>query len=140
MQHCGLAGLFTDGFPYLNTCYDTWQTLLHKHLPKLDRHITRQVCEFLGFSEKEFKEMVKNKEPSRTMLPSMYTTYWFQTMLVGGENPAPSAVAPRLMDSILLDGHLGVIFQFGLAMLKKQERRLLKLKADQLSEALRGLP
>jgi hypothetical protein len=25
MQHCGLSGLFTDGFPYLNHCYDTWQ-------------------------------------------------------------------------------------------------------------------
>ena len=37
----------------------------------------------------------------------MYTAYWFQSMAVG-DNPAPSAIAPRLMDAILLDGHLGV--------------------------------
>lgn len=61
-------------------------------------------------------------------------------MLVGGDNPAPSAVAPRLMDSILLDGHLGVVFQFGLALLKRHERELLKLKGDLLAEALRTLP
>ena len=74
------------------------------------------------------------------MLPSMYTTYWFQSMLVGGDNCAPSSVAPRLMDSILLDGHLGVIFQFGLAMCKSHERRLLKTSSDGLAEALRTLP
>ena len=60
----------------------------------------------------------------RSMLPSMYTTYWFQSMVVGGDNPAPSAVAPRLMDCILLDGHLGVIFQFGLALLKSHEKEV----------------
>ena len=61
-------------------------------------------------------------------------------MLVGGDYPAPSAVAPRLMDSILLDGHLGVVFQFGLALLRRHSRELLKLKGDQLAEALRTLP
>merc|ERR1711924_341215 len=86
------------------------------------------------------QELVKSHDPQRIMLPSMYTTYWFQSMLVGGDNPAPSAVAPRLMDSILLDGHLGVVFQFGLALLKRHERELLKLKGDLLAEALRTLP
>lgn len=74
------------------------------------------------------------------MLPSMYTTYWFQSMIVGGDSPAPSSVAPRLMDSILLDGHLGVLFQFGLALLKTHQSELLKLKGDQLAEALKTLP
>ena len=74
------------------------------------------------------------------MVPSVYTTYWFQTMLVGGENPAPSAVAPRLMDSILLDGNLAVIFQLGLALLKMHQRELLKLQGEKLAEALRTLP
>ena len=74
------------------------------------------------------------------MLPGVYTTYWFQTMLVGGENPAPSAMAPRLMDSILLDGNLAVLFQAGLAMLKTQERELLKLQGDRLADALRVMP
>ena len=90
--------------------------------------------------EKEFKEMIKAGDPSRTMLSAMYTTYWFQTMMVGGDNPAPSAMAPRLMDSLLLDGHLGVVFQCGLALLKTRQSELLKLKGDQLAEALRTLP
>ena len=66
--------------------------------------------------------MCAEGSPQRSMLPSMYTTYWFQSMVVGGDNPAPSAVAPRLMDAILLDGHLGVIFQFGLALMKSHEK------------------
>ena len=74
------------------------------------------------------------------MVPSMYTTYWFQSMIVGGENPAPSAVAPRLMDSILLDGNLTVIFQVGLALLKMHQRELLQLQGEKLAEALRTLP
>ena len=115
----------------------------------------------------EYDQMVKERSPTRSMLPSMYTTYWFQSMAVGGDNPAPSAIAPRLMDAILLDGHLGVciqgglgrpltptlaltvaltptptqvIFQFGLGLLKSHERELLKLKGDGLADALRTLP
>ena len=48
MQHCGLAGLFSDGFPMLMQHYDTWQLLLRKHLPRLDKHIKSQLCGFLG--------------------------------------------------------------------------------------------
>ena len=44
------------------------------------------------------------------------------------------------MDSLLLDGHLGVVFQCGLALLKTRQSELLKLKGDQLAEALRTLP
>ena len=44
------------------------------------------------------------------------------------------------MDSILLDGHLGVVFQTGLALLKRHQRELLKLHGDRLAEALRTLP
>ena len=140
MQHCGLAGLFTDGFAHLHTCYDAWQALLAKHLPRLHHHVAKELLGFLGMSEKEYKQLVKEHDPQRIMLPSMYTTYWFQSMVVGGDNPAPSAVAPRLMDSILLDGNLSVIFQFGLALLKKHERELLKLRGDEMAEALRTLP
>ena len=99
-----------------------------------------RACAPLRAEQAEYKELVKAKDPTRIMLPSMYTTYWFQSMAVGGDNPAPSAVAPRLMDSILLDGHLGVVHQFGLALLKTNQRSLLKLKGDQLAEALRTLP
>jgi len=140
MQPCGLVGLFVDGFPYVHQCYDTWQALLAKHLPRLNTHITREVLGFLCMSEAEFKQAVKSKDPQRSIVPSMYTTYWFQSMLVGGDNPAPQAVSPRVMDSILLDGHLGVVFQFGLALLKANERELMKLKGDSLAEALRVLP
>jgi len=140
MQHCGLAGLFTDGFALLHQCYDAWQTLFAKHAPRLSSHIARELLGFLGMGEQEYKELVKSGDPQRIMLPSIYTTYWFQSMLVGGDSPAPSAVAPRLMDSILLDGHLGVIFQFGLALLKTHEKELLRLKGDQLAQALRELP
>ena len=169
MQHCGLAGLFTDGFAHLHQCYDVWQVLIAKHAPRLSTHIARELLGFLGMDEAEYRDLVKNRDPSRMMLPSMCTrtaqasrrprllrsrrltrprgspccsdtTYWFQSMLVGGDYPAPSAVAPRLMDSILLDGHLGVVFQFGLALLRRHSRELLKLKGDQLAEALRTLP
>lgn len=140
MQQCGLSGLFTDGFPFLNRCYDAWQMLLAKHLARLSTHIARQLLGFLGLGESEYRELVASGDPARMMLPSMYTTYWFQSMLVGGDNPAPSAVAPRLMDSILLDGNLAVIFQFGLGLLKTHERELLKLSGDRLAEALKTLP
>ena len=140
MQQCGLAGLFTDGFAHLHQCYDAWQVVLTKQLPRLASHIARELLGFLGMDEAEYNQLVQDHDPQRIMLPSMYTTYWFQTMLVGGDNPAPSAVAPRLMDSILLDGHLGVVFQTGLALLKRHQRELLKLHGDRLAEALRTLP
>ena len=61
MQHCGLSGLFTDGFPYLNQCYDIWQTLFPKLLPRLSSHVAKQLLGFLGMEEKEFKEMIKQQ-------------------------------------------------------------------------------
>ena len=195
MDRCTLEGLFTTGFPYLHDCYDAWQKLLHKRLPRLDKHITKQLCSFFGLTPDEYHRAVKEKgalqprpsraraasstahrerlhtrapapvrlaglpncpslpslphpfaprlgrqDPTRIMVPSMYTTYWFQSMIVGGENPAPSAVAPRLMDAILLDGNLTVIFQVGLALLKMHQRELLQLQGEKLAEALRTLP
>lgn len=61
-------------------------------------------------------------------------------MLVGGEYPAPSALAPRLMDNLLLSGNANIIFAVGLAMLKSKQRKLLTLKADQLVIGLKQLP
>ena len=140
METCTVKGLFTPGFPYLHVCYDAWQRLLHRHLPRLDRHVTKQLCKFFDMTVEEYRQMVKEGHPQRIMLPSMYTTYWFQTMLVGGDNPAPSAVAPRLMDALLLEGNLTVVFQTGLALCKTYERDLLKLTGDKLAEALRSMP
>ena len=37
-----LDGLFTEGFPHLHVCYDAWQALVARHLPRLSKHITRQ--------------------------------------------------------------------------------------------------
>lgn len=140
MQHCGLQRLFTDGFPLLTQCYDVWQSLLHKHLPKASHHIRKHLLGFLGIEQAEYDEMVRSAEPSRSMLPGMYTTYWFQSMLVGGDNPAPAAVAPRLMDCILLEGNLSVIYQVGLALLATHQRDLLQASADGVAELLKGLP
>ena len=111
MQHCSLEGLFADGFAQLNRCFDTWQKLLAKHLPRLNAHITKQLLGFMGMTPAEYVEAVKNQEPLRHILPSQYTTPWFMSMSVGGEHPAPSSLAPRVMDCLLLDGHMGVVFQ-----------------------------
>ena len=140
MQHCGLMGLFCDGFPALFQQYDTWQSLLRKHLPRLDRHIKKEMLPFLGTDMGEYDQFVKEAMPQRHMLPSMYTTYWFQSMLIGGDSPVSPAVAPRMMDSILLDGHLGVIFRVGLALLESNERELLTMKGEELANALRTIP
>lgn len=48
MQHCGLVGLFEEGFPLLFSHYDTWQQLLSKHHSRLDKHIKKEVLGFLG--------------------------------------------------------------------------------------------
>lgn len=61
-------------------------------------------------------------------------------MLVGGDHPAPSALAPRIMDNLLITGNAGAIFSVGLAMLKRQQRALLKLRADALILGLKQLP
>ncbi len=140
MQHCGLSGCFAEGFPLLQSCYDTWMLLLKKHLPKLHGHILRQLLSFLAIEPSEYAEMVANGEPSRQLVPGVYTTYWFQTMLVGGDSPAPSAVAPRLMDSILLDGNLTVIFQAALGMLHIHRKELLHATESDLAEKLKQLP
>ena len=70
----------------------------------------------------------------------MYTTMWFQGMYVGAEHPAPSALAPRIMDNILLDGNLAIIYQIGLALLASRRAALLKLDRDELCQALKMLP
>ena len=36
---CGLARLFEDGFPLLHHCYDCWEALLRKRMPRLAAHI-----------------------------------------------------------------------------------------------------
>ena len=44
MQFCGLSGLFTEGFPLLQQCYDSWQ---ERPFPKVgDRTFPRmrQFC------------------------------------------------------------------------------------------------
>ena len=114
--------------------------MLQKHMPRCHKHATQELCGFLGLEPSDYVEMVKNGEPARQMLPAMYTQSWFQEMMVGGNNPAPAAVAPRLMDAILLDGHVGVILQTGLALIKGQERALLKLRGDEFAKALKAVP
>ena len=71
--------------------------------------------------------MENEGDPMRFMVPSLYTTDWFQTMFVGGNYPAPSSLAPRIMDNILLDGNIAVVFSLGLALMHKHKKDLLKL-------------
>jgi len=138
MQHCGLALLFQDGFPLLFHSYDRWQALLAKRDPKLAKHIMKEQLAFQGFDPKDLKELPQQTQLSLTS--GMYTTMWFQGMYVGAEHPAPSALAPRIMDNILLDGNLAIIYQIGFALLASRRTSLLKLDSDQLCEALKMLP
>ena len=71
--------------------------------------------------------MEREADPMRYMLPSLYTTDWFQTMFVGGNFPAPSSLAPRIMDNILLDGNIAIVFSLGLALMSTHRKELLKL-------------
>lgn len=48
-----------------NVCYDAWQKLLAKHLPRLSKHITKQLCKFFDLSEAEYKQSVKDKDMMR---------------------------------------------------------------------------
>lgn len=140
MDFCNLAPLFEDGFPLLHHYYDSWEALLRKHCPKLSAHITSQLGEFLGVGDLDYDQMLKEDDKMRFMIPSMYTTPWFQAMLVGGDNPAPSVLAPRLMDSILLDGNISIIFSLGLALMKQEQKALLSKTSDELATALKALP
>ena len=38
---CGLARLFEDGFPLLHHCYDCWEALLRKRMPRLAAHMEK---------------------------------------------------------------------------------------------------
>ena len=87
----------------------------------------------------DYEAMAQDEDPTRFMFPSVYTTDWFQTMFVGGNCPAPSSLAPRIMDNILLDGNISIIFSLGLALLQKQKKQLLQLQQDGLVEQLKTL-
>ena len=58
-------------------------------------------------------------------------------MLVGGEHPAPSALAPRVMDNLLLDGNLAIVFQIGLGLLGSRGKLLLKQQGEEVATSLK---
>ena len=70
MQHCGLRGLFCEGFPFLQTSYETWNELFNKHCRKLSKHVTRQLLSFHAMTEEEYRSLPVG-HPQRTMLSSM---------------------------------------------------------------------
>jgi len=140
MQSCGLDGLYIDGFPLLHQYYDTWEALLRKTLPRASAHIQATLGPFLGLGRVEYSKMAKSGDPTRFALPGMYATPWLQSMLIGGGSPAPSALAPRIMDNLLLDGNLRVVFALCLAQLKLEQHELCSLAAEQLAQALKTLP
>ena len=56
MEHCGLLGLFSPGFPLLHNYYDRWMALFKKQLPKLAAHVSRETCTFiLGESDYDYE-------------------------------------------------------------------------------------
>jgi len=140
MEHCTLTRLFEDGFPLLHHYYDTWETLLRKHVPRLATHIHKELASFMGLEVPSYERMQRSDDRMRFMIPGFYTTSWFQSMLVGGEHPAPSAMAPRIMDNLLLDGNLSIIFGLAIALMKQEKTLLLRQRGDSLADALKSLP
>jgi len=61
-------------------------------------------------------------------------------MCVGGAHPAPGDLAPRIMDSLLLDGHLGIVFALALAVLRVEAPAISALHGEALIDALKALP
>jgi hypothetical protein len=140
MQHCGLDGLYIDGFPLLHQYYDTWEALLRKMAPRASVYIQNTLGPFLGLGRVDYAKMTKAGDPARFTLPGVYTTPWLQSMLIGGGSPAPSALAPRIMDNLLLDGNLRVVFALCLAQIKLEQRDLCKQTAEELVQSLKTLP
>merc|ERR1740130_2157131 len=87
MEHCGLCGLFEDGFPLVHAYYDCWESLLRHAKPKLHAHIHKELGGFMGLDDLNYEAARKEGDAMRYMIPSFYTTEWFQTMLVGGDKP-----------------------------------------------------
>ena len=139
MEHCGLLGIFVPGFPLLFTYYDRWMHLFKKRLPKLAAHVSAESSAFIMGEAMDYDAMAKEGDAMRFMLPSLYTTDWFQTMFVGGNCPAPSSLAPRIMDNILLDGNISIVFSLGLALVGLQQKQLLKLQQDKLAQQLKTI-
>jgi len=127
------------GFPLLHRYYDSWEALLRKAQPKLATHITRELGGFMGLDGGSYERMCKEDDAARFVIPGFYTTAWFQAMLVGGDRPAPSTFAPRLMDNLLLDGNISIIFAVGLAIMKQEKSELLKQTGDALAERLKSM-
>ena len=140
MEHCGLLGLFSEGFPLLFQYLDHWQRLLRLRLPTLYAHLNKQLALFLGLDPNfNYSRLAANEDPTRYIVPQLYVTQWLQTMFIGGSNPAPSSLGPRLMDCILLDGSVGVVFAVGLALLRENRSTLLKQKSEKLADTLRDI-
>ena len=140
MEHCGLGGLFSDGFPLLYECLDLWEQLLHSRQPKVAKHIDATLADFLGLGGGYKHAALKAADdPSRHLVPGMYATPWLQTMLMGGSSPAPSALGPRLMDSLLLDGSIAIVFAVGLVLVREQRGTLLKQSPERLADSMRDL-
>jgi len=80
MEHCGLEGLYTDGFPLLHQYYDVWEALLRKRVPKLSVHIQAVLGRFLGLDNLDYAAMEKEGDPMRFALPGMYDPNLFLSL------------------------------------------------------------
>jgi len=101
----GMSGLFMDGFPALNECYDIINKMLAEWLPNLNEHF-------------------KNKD----IHTPMYCPQWFLTLFI---ITLPFAVVLRVWDIFLHDG-LSAIFLVAVSLLKLYESEMLKMDSEQL--------
>ncbi|PWY98258.1 hypothetical protein BCV70DRAFT_152642, partial [Testicularia cyperi] len=104
MKSYDLRGHFTPNMPALQLRLFQFDRLLEDFLPLLFRHLTRQG--------------VKS---------SMYASQWFMTLF---SYRFPLDLVYRVLDSVFAEG-VEALFRFAIALMRKNEERLLELPFDQ---------
>lgn len=101
----GMSGLFMEGFPALNECYEVINKMMEELLPSLAEHF-------------------RNKD----IHTPMYCPQWFLTLFI---ITLPFALVLRIWDIFLHDG-LVAIFLAAISLLKLYEGEMLKMDSEQL--------
>ncbi|SPO32583.1 related to GYP5 - GTPase-activating protein (GAP) [Ustilago trichophora] len=110
MKSYDLRGHFTPNMPALQLRLFQFDRLLEDFLPLLHRHLVRQG--------------VKS---------SMYASQWFMTLF---SYRFPLDFVYRILDSVFAEG-VEALFRFAIALMKKNEERLLEMQFDKAVEYLK---
>ncbi|SPO27637.1 related to GYP5 - GTPase-activating protein (GAP) [Ustilago trichophora] len=110
MKSYDLRGHFTPNMPALQLRLFQFDRLLEDFLPLLHRHLVRQG--------------VKS---------SMYASQWFMTLF---SYRFPLDFVYRILDSVFAEG-VEALFRFAIALMKKNEERLLEMHFDKAVEYLK---